>query len=581
MRSKRSHAARRLDGLAFNLRWALLTAAAVLVFVYPGGAPDGVLIALVMITGLYNIGLTLLEFLEYWRAWLPWATLAADSLLALLLFAATGGTAGPLVWIGLLPALTAAVRHTWPVALSVMAGFTLAQAVALLMLDPLDSTPLLSLGLTALVLWPVTLGAAYLTERLRTFIRLGLRDTQDFEIRRTQILRKHARAVYEMASMASAMLDYDQVLEAAVNIGSLGVEDSARGVAPVVSAVLLFREDQLHVTSGRGLPAADFRVVCPGREGVLGKVIRTSDPEVIMDPAKDPELETFVAFRACRSLMALPLRAGFNTWGAVLYGHPHPKFFDEDQRALLEAIVNQAIIALQNAQLYHNLRTEKERLVEVQEEANKKLARDLHDGPTQAIAALAMRANFVRRLLDRDVKAAGEELFKMEDLARRTTKEIRHMLFTLRPLILESQGLTAALRQLAEKVKETHNQTVIVEAEPGVDDKLELNQQGVLFYIVEEGVGNARKHAQAEHIWVRLKTQRDILVVEIHDDGVGFNVGAVDASYDKRGSLGLVNMRERAEMVSGAVKIDSAEGRGTRITVLVPLTEAARDRVRG
>jgi signal transduction histidine kinase len=180
--------------------------------------------------------------------------------------------------------------------------------------------------------------------------------------------------------------------------------------------------------------------------------------------------------------------------------------------------------------------------------------------------------------MERDQKAAMEELFKMEDLARRTTKEMRHMLFTLRPLVLESQGLTAALKQLAEKMHETHNQNVIVEAEPGVDDKLEMNQQGVLFYIIEEAVGNARKHAEAEHIWVRLKIQQEVLVAEVQDDGVGFNVGAVDANYDKRGSLGMVNMRERAEILNGAVKIESAEGKGTRLLVLVPLSENARVR---
>src|SRR4029079_5669261 len=198
----------------------------------------------------------------------------------------------------------------------------------------------------------------------------------------------------------------------------------------------------------------------------------------------------------CKATMVLPLRAGFETYGVVIYGHPRASFFDDDQRALLVAVVNQAIIALQNAQLYRSLREEKERLIDVQEEAQKKLARDLHDGPTQAVAALAMRANFVRRLMDRDPKAASEELFKMEDLARKTTKEIRHMLFTLRPLILESQGLTAAVQQLAEKIKENHNQEVIVESEPDLDERLEISYQGVLFYIIEEAVNNARKHAQ-------------------------------------------------------------------------------------
>jgi signal transduction histidine kinase len=343
---------------------------------------------------------------------------------------------------------------------------------------------------------------------------------------------------------------------------------------------LFFRDDLLHVTSSRRLTASDLRVVCGGRVGILGEVIRTGEPTLMNDPAHDPELVQFAGFQRCHSLLALPLRVGYETYGVVVYAHNRTDFFNSDQQAMLVAVVNQAISALQNAQLYRSLREEKARLIEVQEEAQKKLARDLHDGPTQAVAALAMRANFVRRLMDRDPKAASEELFKMEDLARKTTKEIRHMLFTLRPLILESQGLTAAVQQLGEKIKENHNQEVVVESMPDLDERLENSYQGVLFYIIEEAVNNARKHAQAEHIWVRLKIEGEVLAVEIEDDGVGFNVGAMDSNYSRRGSLGMVNMRERAEMIGGAVRIDSAEGRGTRILVYVPLTAAARERPR-
>ncbi|MBI4770990.1 MAG: sensor histidine kinase, partial [Chloroflexi bacterium] len=241
---------------------------------------------------------------------------------------------------------------------------------------------------------------------------------------------------------------------------------------------------------------------------------------------------------------------------------------------------NQAVIALQNAQLFRGLAREKERIVEVEEEARKKLARDLHDGPTQAIAAIAMRTNYTRRLMERDTGAAVAELFTIEDLARRTTKEIRHMLFTLRPLILESQGLEAALRQLAAKMYETHEQKVKVETHPGATENLEMGKQGVIFYIAEEAANNARKHAEAEMIWLRLRQKDDIFSLEVEDNGVGFNVGKVDASYDQRGSLGMVNMRERAELVGGVLKVESAEGKGTRIRVYVPLTEAAADKLR-
>jgi len=226
------------------------------------------------------------------------------------------------------------------------------------------------------------------------------------------------------------------------------------------------------------------------------------------------------------------------------------------------------------------LEQEKERMMEIQEEARKKLARDLHDGPTQSVAAIAMRVNFARRLMERDVSAAAEELYKIEDLARRTTKEIRHMLFTLRPLVLESQGLTAALESMAEKMRETFNQNVVLDIDKNVEDELEIAKQGVIFAIVEEAVNNARKYAEAAHIWVRLKPiQKDIAVLEIQDDGKGFDTAAVDASYETRGSLGMINMRERTELVNGIINIASAVGKGTRIQVVIPLTEEADDRL--
>ena len=571
----------RVSALAYSLRWLLLVMASSIIFAAAAQAePNLLAIVLLSLTGLANFALNLIDSQNFARRWIAGITLALDFVLGLSLYVTTDGAAGRLVWIGLLPALTVAWRASAGQALGVMAAFLALQAGTdwLIASDP--RVALATLGLAGLVQLGLVVAAAYLAREVRARIQADVRRQVTHEATRAQTLRQHARAIYEMSSMVSATLDYKEVLEAALNFGAQGAEGQQPAASQMVSAVLFFEDDLLKVASSRRFTTADQRVVLPGRAGVLGEVIRTGECMVTGDPEHDPELQQMVSFRKCRSVMVLPLRAGYETYGAVVYGHPRAKFFDEDQHALMVAVVNQATIALQNAQLYRNLRQEKERLIEVQEEAQKKLARDLHDGPTQGVAALAMRANFVRRLLERDAKTAGEELFKMEDLARKTTKEIRHMLFTLRPLVLESQGLVAALYQLAEKMKDTHEQNVIVEAEHGLDQRLELNHQGVIFYIVEEAVNNARKHAQAEHIWVRLKIQGDVLNVEVHDDGVGFNLGAVDTNYERRGSLGMVNMRERAEMINGVVRIDSAEGRGTRVMIMIPLTEAAKERVR-
>jgi signal transduction histidine kinase len=112
-----------------------------------------------------------------------------------------------------------------------------------------------------------------------------------------------------------------------------------------------------------------------------------------------------------------------------------------------------------------------------------------------------------------------------------------------------------------------------------VVEDMEVGKQGVIFFIVEEAVNNARKHAQADNVWVRLKRKRDLILLEVEDDGVGFDVGAVEAGYDQRGSLGMVNLRERAELVNGVLRIDSVKGRGTKISVTIPVTMEAAERL--
>jgi signal transduction histidine kinase len=154
------------------------------------------------------------------------------------------------------------------------------------------------------------------------------------------------------------------------------------------------------------------------------------------------------------------------------------------------------------------------------------------------------------------------------------------MLFTLRPLILESQGLNAALQAMAEKMRETFSLNVIINVDEIVLKDMEMGKQGVIFYIIEEATNNARKHASAPHIWVRLRPfEKEVALLEIEDDGVGFDVEAVHKSYDKRGSLGMINLRERTELVNGLLHIDSAPGKGARVQVYIPLSEEAADRL--
>lgn len=396
------------------------------------------------------------------------------------------------------------------------------------------------------------------------------------EAQRLRTTRERARAIYEMATTLSGTLDHRRVLEAAQSIGTLSLRDDIGPDAHLISAVLLFQGDdnKLSVVTSRGLTATDQTVRISGQRGVLGLALKQAQPVFGGFALHDPELRYFAAFQDAKSVLAIPLGAGFDLYGAILFGCDRPNAFSDDHIELMTAIGTQSTLSLQNAVLYQNLLTEKEKIVEVEEDARKKLARDLHDGPTQSVAAIAMRANFIRRLIERQPQQAIDELWKVEDLARRTTKEIRHMLFTLRPLVLENQGLVAALRQLAEKMQDTYNRTVLVQTSSAVEMYLDTNAQGVLFYIIEEAVNNAHKHAQPQQVRVRLYQKDALVVAEIEDDGIGFDVQAIEQDYDQRGSFGLVNMRERAGMVEGQLHIQSAKGKGTKITVLVPVDTA-------
>jgi signal transduction histidine kinase len=380
-----------------------------------------------------------------------------------------------------------------------------------------------------------------------------------------------------MTAGLNATLNVDRVLEMTLDLANNALK--TRGAAKPLSMLLMFENDQLYIASSRGLPAADLRITFLGERGVLGETLASVQTRFIEDPRSDPELKRMVAIHNTDVALCIPLVVGLELYGVLFFAHADHDFFYRERVELLEAIAQQAMIALQNAKLYRELEQEKERIAEIQEEARHKLARDLHDGPTQSIGAIAMRVNFARRLVQRDPKSAAEELFKIEELARKTTKEIRQMLFTLRPLVLESEGLLPALEQLAEKMDENHEQDVIIEAKEGIVDDMEVGKQGVIFFIIEEAVNNARKHAQADHIWVRLNRRSDVLHLEVEDDGVGFDVSKVQDNYSQRGSLGMVNLHERAELVNGILRLDSRRGRGTRVSVSIPMTMEAAERL--
>jgi len=563
------------DWFAASLRWLMLVGLSILLSVRGlTNAPFAVL----MLMLVWNIAMSVMAGLGMrLQRFHRQIVLGVDFVLALLLFLAQGGLANATIWVALIPIGIGAIYFEMWGAFLVAGVFALLEAVISreTLTDFFASS---ALAVTLLIGLASGLFGRFMMRRMRT----SRQHRVDADERQRLMEAERLRAIYELTSTLTATLSYKRVLDSALDLGYNALNPNFDPDEPkderLVSAVLLFKGNELQIGSARRFTNADMRVNLVGKEGILKKIFDDGEAVLTRDIGYDPELGRVVALRSCSSAYCFPLRSGFNMYGAMLFAHPDQNYFTPERCGLLDIIGRQAVIAVQNAKLYQDLVEEKTRMVDVQEETRKKLARDLHDGPTQSVAAIAIRINLTRRMLKKDVKTADEELQKIEELALRTTKEVRHMLFTLRPLILESQGLTAALEAMAEKMRETFSQNVIVNVDEAVLENMEMGKQGVIFYIIEEATNNARKHANAFHIWVRLRTfETDIALLEIEDDGLGFDVAAVHKTYDKRGSLGMVNLRERTELVNGLLNIDSAHGKGTRIQVYIPLSEDAAD----
>ncbi len=545
------------DWLVTSLRWLTILGLTVSLSLHGslGNAPIMLLLGL----AAWNIGMSLMAGADRCRPrhraqhLLGRMSVFLDLLVALSLFWQQGGFSGPAYWAGLLPIFTAVVSFQIGSALIIALLVSLAEVgLAWLLLPSLTTLPMA--GIAAVVLLVIALLLGFLGRGL-TKSRPPVQPETAQKVKKG-VESGRLRAVSNLISTLTSTLNYKRVIDSALDLSlsALNSDPDAQPDDRLIGAVLLFsKEEALEVASARRFTPADLGIILPGAEGAFAKAIEDGNPVLVTKVAEDAELNRIVALRVCSQVYCFPLRSGFSVYGILVFGHPEPDYFTADRMEVLDILGQQTVIAIQNARLYQDLANERDRIIEAQEEARKKLARDLHDGPTQSVAAIAMRVNMVQRTMVKDPKAAyaqhliGQELSRIEELARRTTKEIRHMLFTLRPLALESQGLVAALQAMADKMKETFSQNVIVNVDESLLAQLEMGKQGVIFYIVEEAVNNARKHAKAANIWVRLRSlEEGLTLLEIQDDGVGFDVEAVNRSYDNRGSLGMVNQIGRA-----------------------------------
>ena len=204
-----------------------------------------------------------------------------------------------------------------------------------------------------------------------------------------------------------------------------------------------------------------------------------------------------------------------------------------------------------------------------QEEERKRLARELHDDTVQDLIALAQRVEMARRALERDPAEAAQRLEELRELIHATVAEVRRFTRALRPIYLEDLGLLPALEML---VRDTAAKTGIEAAfhVSGSPQRLPEELELTVYRIAQEALNNVEQHAEASRVDLRLRFTPDEVILEVVDDGVGFNAPEHPEELTRRGHFGLLGMRERAALVGGKLVLRTAPGQGTQVQVHLP-----------
>ncbi len=365
------------------------------------------------------------------------------------------------------------------------------------------------------------------------------------------------QVIAEVGRQITSIMDIDQVLEQVVQLiqKAFGYEHVA--IAMIENEYAVYR-----VGAGRLWedPAFDFNPsrLKIGAEGVTGRVAASGQALNLPDVREDPG---YVEMKGSNTLseLTVPIKMKGKVIGVLDAQSVHLDAFDDSDMMVLQSLADQTAVAIENAQLLKQAQQ-----LAVIEERNR-LARELHDSVTQALYGITLHAEAAFRQLEAaNNELANEQLVELRNTAQEALREMRLLIFELRPSVVEMQGLVPALRARLEAVEERAG----IKVEMDLDENLDLSDriQDGLYRIAQEALNNALKHAKANLISLNLSGTLSTVTLEIVDDGLGFNPDeAVEG-----GGLGLDGIIERAELLGGVLTIDSQPGKGTKIRIEVP-----------
>jgi signal transduction histidine kinase len=309
-------------------------------------------------------------------------------------------------------------------------------------------------------------------------------------------------------------------------------------------------------------------VVGPSADALLGlriptdgsfaaEALRTNRPQRSNDAQNDPRgYKHSLVLGNTRTILSVPMKTRQRTVGVLsVYNKEGEGGFSDRDAELATFFANQAAAAIENARLY-----EQSREYAVVEERNR-LARDLHDSVTQSLFSVTLLSEAALNLLERDPAKARERVERANELAQGALAEMRALIFQLRPMTLQEEGLLSALKKHLNAVHSRDNRHVSLIV-TGSARRLPAPVEDATFRIVQEALNNVIKHAgDGSTARVELDFGEDMLRVAVADDGAGFDTSAPRVA----GKFGMSSMQERAAQVGGRLHVDSTPGQGTTV----------------
>jgi two-component system sensor histidine kinase DegS len=214
------------------------------------------------------------------------------------------------------------------------------------------------------------------------------------------------------------------------------------------------------------------------------------------------------------------------------------------------------------------------KIIKAQEEERRRIARDIHDGPAQNIASLVIKTEIVEKLLKRGNIHIEDELKDIKTQLRAVLKEIRGIMYDLRPISLDEVGLIPTIERMAADM--SYEKNIAIEIKKISDYPIfnSLNKL-IVYRIVQESLNNIIKHSGAKNVVIRMDVRKDSINGSVSDDGKGFDADSFMEAKDK--SFGLSSMKERAEIAHGSITIKSVVGKGTKIMFSIPNEEESNE----